>query len=165
MHRAAPAPDLGARVDEAIAEALVVAFGVMVVHTEITLWQTCSHSRDLSVSELSASKVRRSFQAVNTIVTRSIGLALNGPFCVDPACRRGFRDPQPGANLGPNQNGQERMATTTRQPSNPPGGLSQRTPARSPHQAIDQGLERAGPYTVDQDLGRQHVLQKDAAAG
>src|ERR1019366_5227119 len=30
----------------------------------------------------------------NTIVTRSIGLALNGPFCVDPAGRRGFRDPQ-----------------------------------------------------------------------
>jgi hypothetical protein len=33
---------------------------------------------------------------LNTIVTRSIGLALNGPFCVDPAGRRGFRDPQPG---------------------------------------------------------------------
>jgi hypothetical protein len=31
---------------------------------------------------------------INTIVTRSIGLALTGPFCVDPAGRRGFRDPQ-----------------------------------------------------------------------
>jgi hypothetical protein len=31
---------------------------------------------------------------INTIVTRSIGLALNGPFCVDPAGRRGFRDSQ-----------------------------------------------------------------------
>jgi hypothetical protein len=30
----------------------------------------------------------------NTIVTRSIGLALNDPFCLDPAGRRGFRDPQ-----------------------------------------------------------------------
>ena len=67
MHFTGPAPDLGARVDEAIAEALVVAFGVMVVHTEITLWQTCSHSRDLSVSELSAPKVRRSFRAVSLI--------------------------------------------------------------------------------------------------
>jgi hypothetical protein len=66
----------------------------MVVHTENALWQTCSHSRDLSVGELSAPKVRRSFQAVNKIVTRSMGLALNGPFCVDPAGRRGFRDSQ-----------------------------------------------------------------------
>jgi hypothetical protein len=31
---------------------------------------------------------------LNTIVTRSIWLALNGPFCVDPAGRRGFRDLQ-----------------------------------------------------------------------
>jgi ParB-like nuclease domain len=30
----------------------------------------------------------------NTIVTRSIGLALNGSSCVDPAGRRGFRYPQ-----------------------------------------------------------------------
>jgi hypothetical protein len=30
----------------------------------------------------------------NTIVTRSMGLALNSSFCVDPAGRRGFRDPQ-----------------------------------------------------------------------
>ena len=29
-----------------------------------------------------------------TIVTRSIGLALNGPYCVDPAGRRGFQGPQ-----------------------------------------------------------------------
>jgi hypothetical protein len=58
------------------------------------LRQLCSYLCDLSVGELSAPKVRRSFQAVNTIVTRSIGLALNGPFCVDPAGRRGFRYPQ-----------------------------------------------------------------------
>jgi hypothetical protein len=31
---------------------------------------------------------------INTIVTPSIGLALNGSFCVDPAGRRCFRDPQ-----------------------------------------------------------------------
>ena len=94
MHLTGPAPDLGARVDEAIAEALVVAFRVMVVHTENALWQTCSHSRDIRVGELSAPKVRRSFQAANKIVTRSIGIALHGAFCVDPAGRRGFRDLQ-----------------------------------------------------------------------
>ena len=58
------------------------------------VWQTCSYSCDHSVAELSAPKVRRSVQAANTIVTRSIGPAPNGTFCVDPACRRGFRDPQ-----------------------------------------------------------------------
>jgi hypothetical protein len=60
------------------------------------LRRTSSYSCDLSVGELSAPKVRRSFQAVNIIVMRSIGQALNGPFCVDPARRRGFRDPQIG---------------------------------------------------------------------
>jgi cobalt-zinc-cadmium efflux system outer membrane protein len=49
---------------------------------------------DFRVGELSAPKVRRSFQAVNIIVTGSVGLALNGPYCVDPAGRRGFRDQQ-----------------------------------------------------------------------
>ena len=32
MHRTGPAPDLGARVDQAIAQALVVAFRVIVLH-------------------------------------------------------------------------------------------------------------------------------------
>jgi hypothetical protein len=33
------------------------------------------------------------------IVTPSIGLALRGPFCVDPTSRRGFRDPQAAERL------------------------------------------------------------------
>jgi hypothetical protein len=61
--------------------------------TKMPLWQTCSYSCDPSVGELSAPKVRRSFQAVNKIVTRSMGLALNGSFCVDPAGRRRFSGP------------------------------------------------------------------------
>jgi hypothetical protein len=54
---------------------------------KMLLWQTCSYLCDLSVGELSPPKVRGSFQAVNMIVTRSIGLALNGPFRVEPAGR------------------------------------------------------------------------------
>jgi hypothetical protein len=61
------------------------------------LRQTCSYSCDLSVGELSAPKDRRSFQSVNIIATRSIGLALNGSFCVDQAGRRGSRDQQAGS--------------------------------------------------------------------
>jgi REP element-mobilizing transposase RayT len=61
---------------------------------QMPLWQNCSYSCDHGVGELSAPKVWRYFQAGNAIVTRSIGLALNGPFCIDPAGRRGFRDPQ-----------------------------------------------------------------------
>ncbi len=57
-------------------------------------WQDSLILMRLLVGELSAPKVRRSFQAVNIIVPCSIGLALNGTFCVAPACRRGFRDLQ-----------------------------------------------------------------------
>src|ERR1019366_8400746 len=67
---------------------------------KMALWQTCAYLCDLSVGELSSPKVRRSFQAANKIVTRSIGLALNGPFCVDPAGRRGFRDSQEEFSAG-----------------------------------------------------------------
>jgi hypothetical protein len=68
---------------------------------KMALWQTCAYLCDLSVGELSAPKVRRSFQAANKIVTRSIGLALHGAFCVDPAGRRGFRDPQVSKSVFP----------------------------------------------------------------
>jgi hypothetical protein len=61
---------------------------------KMQLWQTCSYSCDLSVGELSAPTFQRSFQAVNLIATRSIGLALNGPFCVNLAGRRGSPAPQ-----------------------------------------------------------------------
>jgi hypothetical protein len=55
-----------------------------------------AHTRATSVL---ANCQRRKFGApskryLNTIVTRSIGLALHGPFCVDPVGRRGSRDPQ-----------------------------------------------------------------------
>jgi hypothetical protein len=71
------------------------AFAFSPVPTANAIVATRSYSCDLSVGELSAPKVRRfSKRYLNTIATRSIGLALNGPFCVDPAGRRGFRDPQ-----------------------------------------------------------------------
>ena len=55
------------------------------VHTEnAVVADLLSYSCELRVGDLSSPKVRRSFQTVYKIVTRSIGLALNGPFALIP---------------------------------------------------------------------------------
>jgi hypothetical protein len=53
---------------------------------------------------------------LNTIATRSIGRMLNRPFSVDPAGRRGFRDPQV-ISLVAAQGLSECFARVTRRPS------------------------------------------------
>ena len=70
MHLTGPAPDLGARVDEAIAQALVVAFGVIVLQ-ELANGpaQRCFAEEDQAVETLSLEASHKPLQ---------MGVAIGG---------------------------------------------------------------------------------------